>query len=121
MRYDTNVVVAVDFDNTITVGSVYGMTGRVDGRSVWWLRKIRRLGCKMVLWTTREGFDLSEALELAHVAGLDFDYVNEYPQRNGGRKVNADVYIDDTANDGRIRWLRTYLRIRRIVGRRSHE
>lgn len=115
MGYDTNVVVAVDFDNTITVGSVYGTTGRISRRSVWWLRKIRRLGCKMVLWTTREGTDLDEAAEMLDSVGLAFDYVNAYPLRGCARKVNADVYIDDKANDGKIRWLRTYLRARRMA------
>lgn len=115
--YDWNIVIAVDFDNTLTEGSTFAGTGKISHRALRWIALMQKLGAKMVLWTTREGDDLQEALLLLEEHGVSFDYVNEYPLRNGGRKVNADMYIDDKANDGRIRWLRTYMRARRLINR----
>lgn len=116
MKYDTNIVVAVDYDNTLTKGSSFhNGTGCINKRAMWWMKKIQTLDVVAVLWTTRDGRDLNEALETLEEFDIKFNYVNEYPFRNSSRKVNADVYIDDKANDGKIRWIRTYCRISRLV------
>lgn len=119
MDYDRNVVVAFDFDGTLTRGSEYGRTGKLDGRALWWYGRIRSLGVRTVLWSTREGADRDEMMEILLEAEVTFDHVDEYPLRESGRKVNADVYVDDRANDGRIRWVRTYLRVRNLVRARG--
>ena len=40
--------------------------------------------------------------------GLWFDYANEYPHRGNSRKLNADIYVDDRANNGVIDWSGIY-------------
>ena len=119
MKYDENIVVAVDFDNTLTKGSTYERTGELDRDALRWLSRIEELGVMTVLWTTRDGDDLKEAVDMLAENGVHFDYVNEYPLREGGSKVNVDVYIDDKANDGKIRWRGTYRRIRKLVMQRG--
>lgn len=119
MRYDENVVVAFDFDNTLTSGSTYLGTGSVSKTAVYWFWEIRKLGVVTVLWTTREGDDLAEAVYIMKQVGVEFDYVNSYPLREPGRKLNADVYIDDKANDGKLRWWRTYRKVKKLVKRKE--
>lgn len=58
----------------------------------------------MILWTCRNGADLTEAVKLCENVGLHFDYVNENAKEKlmafGGmdnRKIYADEYIDDKA------------------------
>ena len=70
--------------------------------------KLKELGCVLVLWTTREGKDLEEALSLLKKWGIDFDYINNYPLRNSGNKINADFYIDDKSQiNKKIDWDKT--------------
>lgn len=95
MKYDTAFVVAIDFDNTITQNSTYEQTGTLNQEAAVAIRKLKELGCVLVLWTCREGKDLEEAISLIKKWELPFDYVNEYPPRGSSKKVNVDFYIDD--------------------------
>ena len=114
MEYDTNYVVAVDFDGTIAVGSTFEKTGKISKRAVRSIQKIKELGCITVLWTTREDKDLEEALNMIAENNLSFDYINDYPVRGTRRKVCADIYIDDKSTyNGKINWKRYINRIKR--------
>ena len=65
------------------------------------LKKRRRQGNKIILWTCREGERLLKAVDWCWEHGLAFDAVNEnLPEMiewhgNDCRKIFADVYIDD--------------------------
>ncbi len=105
MAYDNNFVVAVDFDNTITMGSTYEKTGILNPVAKTAIEKIKNLGCIIVLWTTRTGKDLDEAIGLLDQWEIPIDYVNEYPLRESGNKINVDLYIDDkSCVNGDIDW-----------------
>lgn len=94
---DGQVVVAVDFDGTITEEDAYpnGMTRvRPDAKAL--VDALRGMGCFVVLWTCRSGKELTEALDACREAGIFFDAVNDGNGRRGdSKKVNADIYVDD--------------------------
>ena len=89
-------VIAVDFDNTITMKSEYPQTGKIDKKRI---RKLKRLKKKniLILWTCREGKELEEAISLCKENGLEFDYINQEPNGTVCKKLKADYYIDEKA------------------------
>lgn len=94
---DTQTVVAIDFDGTITERDAYpdGPTPiRQEAKAL--IDELHSQGCWVVLWTCREGEALDEALSMCENVGIRFDSVNEGNGRRGdSRKINADIYIDD--------------------------
>ncbi len=95
-------IYAVDFDGTLCE-SVFPDIGSPNMALIEHLKKRRKQGNKLILWTCRVGDRLQEAVEWCRQYGLEFDAVNEnlpeMIEQWGGesRKVFADVYIDDKA------------------------
>lgn len=89
MKYDTNIAIAIDFDNTIF------KNGHITKQAIKYITRFKKYGCKVILWTSRYGIGLTYAINLCNNAGIFFDYVNEYPLRESYPKINADFYIDD--------------------------
>lgn len=94
-------VIAVDFDGTLCDHRFPGM-GEPHWDVIKALIKLRAAGHKLILWTCREGDNLTAALQWSHQHGLDFDAVNENLTESiracGGadpRKIFADIYLDD--------------------------
>lgn len=93
-------IIAVDFDGTI-VEDEYPAIGKVHKGTVVNIKALRECGVKVILWTSRTGTYLEEALELCERLGIKFDAVNtnidEVKEFTGldTRKVYADLYIDD--------------------------
>lgn len=97
MLVDDTTVIAFDFDGTITERDCFphGTAPIRDGMADV-IRGLRERGIWTVLWTCREGAALDEALDMCRKAGIEFDSINEGDgRRPDGRKVNADVYVDD--------------------------
>lgn len=114
--WDTNIVIAVDFDGTITKKDNYpDPSYEYDPVALRWIKKIKKLPVIVVLWTCSDQQKIEQIIDEMRQMGLVFDYINEYPGRGKARKINADVYIDDRANDGGIRWRRIYKQIKRRV------
>ncbi len=93
-------VIAVDFDGTLFEKKRFPGFGAPKMGLIGTLRYLqRKRGCKLILWTCREGRELEMALEGCGGVGLHFDAVNEeLPGESGtSRKINADIYIDDKA------------------------
>lgn len=94
--------IAVDFDNTIA-GTVYPVILSPRMEMIEGLKKLKAAGHKIILWTSRKGKALEDAVEFCRGYGLEFDAVNESTQEDqkfwGGdtRKIWADFYIDDRA------------------------
>ena len=94
---------AVDFDGTITTGGAWPNIGKPNVNLIELLKLARSLGVKLILWTSREGNYLNEAIEWCKDYGLEFDAVNdnlpETQEHVGGnpRKVIAHLFIDDRA------------------------
>ena len=93
--------IAVDFDDTITYVNDYPNTGQLKPEAIEVLKKLKKK-YTLILWTCREGKPLQDAVDLLAKNGIEFDYVNECPEKS--RKVVADVYIDDRAFGGIVDW-----------------
>lgn len=95
--------IAIDFDGTLHDGA-YPEIGESYDRVIEKAKLAQAAGCRLILWTCREGELLSEAVNwcaLQH--GLDFDAINdslpswkEYYQ-NDPRKIGYDELWDDKA------------------------
>lgn len=95
-------IIAVDFDGTL-VEDEFPNIGKP--RPQVWVDLIRaqRHGAKVVLWTSRDGRQLVEAIDFCTMNGLYFDSINaNIPEvqrmfNNDTRKVYANEYWDDKA------------------------
>ena len=94
---------AIDFDGTLTTGGKFPNIGKPNVPLIEVLKTARLQGVKLILWTSREGQFLTEAVEWCKDLGLEFDAVNDnVPEMiemcNGNpRKVVAQLFIDDRA------------------------
>lgn len=95
-------VYAVDFDGTLAETNFPEILGP-NKKMVAFVKTIQAAGHKVILWTSRAGADLENAVEWCRMQGITFDAVNEpLPEqiarwKNDTRKVYADYYIDDKA------------------------
>ena len=119
---DKDVLVAVDFDGTITTeDTIFNDYPKIDKTSVAFLKLMQKEGAKLILWTCRENEKLKEAIKLCEINGLFFDYINSgNGKRPDSRKVNADVYIDEKSYpNGEIPWIKLNHWIEQIIQKRS--
>lgn len=95
-------IIAVDFDGTL-VSDKFPAIGKKNEALFLLCKMWRMSGAKLVLWTSRHGVALGEAIQYCNQQGLYFDAYNknidEVIEMFGcdTRKVYADVYIDDKA------------------------
>lgn len=122
MEFDRTVLVAVDFDGTLTVSDRFlNPNSPLDENALEWLCEIQGIpGVETILWTCCEGEKLDAiAGELAD-ADINFDYVNcGNGKRPKSDKLNADFYIDDRAYPGKVPWRRLYRKIKRTAKERG--
>jgi hypothetical protein len=94
--------IAVDFDGCLVTNRWPGI-GEPNLPLINRLIELQKSGCKLILWTCREGNLLNDAVEACAAGGLDFDTVNDnLPEwkkhyGNNPRKISADYYMDDKA------------------------
>ncbi len=93
------MTIAVDFDGTI-VTYKYPEIGKEKPFAIPCLKQLQQDGNRLILWTSREGKLLEEAVAFCHERGLDFYAVNSNEPadalfKHHSAKVIADVYIDD--------------------------
>lgn len=103
-----NVRVAIDFDGTI-VEHAYPEIGKEKLFAFETLREMQKKGFRLILWTYRTGKELDEAVEFCRERGIEFYAVNKnYPEEvydgTSGRKIDADIYIDDRNIGGFPGW-----------------
>ena len=89
------MVIAVDFDGTITDKNVFPQIGEMKEYALEAIHNLQAAGNKIVLWTCREGKYLDDAREWLNEYGIDLDCYNYSPYQLQSRKIVADVYIDD--------------------------
>lgn len=89
------MVIAIDFDGTITEKNIFPEIGKAREHAFEAIRHFQELGHKCVLWTCRYGQSLIEAINWLAKNNVKMDAYNEnlYPLQS--RKIVADVYIDD--------------------------
>ena len=100
------MIVAVDFDVCLSLGTRYPSLGRPNLALIQCLDQLHELGHTIILWTCREGPELEDAVTWCKDYHVPIDYVNENPPWVGfkSRKVVADWYIDDRMLGGTIDW-----------------
>lgn len=98
------MIIAVDFDG-ILVADQFPHIGAPNYRMVNFVKLLIKDGHEVVLWTSRTGEPLENAVKWCEEQGIHFCAINDnapsnkakyeslYPQ--GTRKVSADIYIDD--------------------------
>ena len=94
-------IMAVDFDGTLVIDQ-FPEIGVERKKFCSFIRTLQRMGVKSILWTSRTGSALREAIEWCENHNLHFDTINEnlpeVLELTGGidtRKIYADVYFDD--------------------------
>lgn len=101
------MVIAVDFDGTI-VEHEYPLIGKPIPFAIETLLQLQKDQHRLILWTVREGDLLEEALAYCAQRGLYFYAANEnYPgedRTTAGRKLGADMFIDDRNLGGLPDW-----------------
>lgn len=98
------MIIAVDFDGVLCE-SRFPDIGAPDYEVVSLVRQLIDAGHEVILWTSRAGERLTEAVEWCADRGLRFCAVNENAPSNRERyaaeypqpspKVYADVYVED--------------------------
>src|SRR6056297_2529519 len=105
--------IAVDFDGTI-VEHRYPDIGKEMPFAFETLKALIEKRHQLILWTYRSGSELEEAVEFCRKNGVEFYAVNKnYPeevfdQHSMGRKIIADIYIDDRNIGGFPGWGEIY-------------
>lgn len=101
---DGKNIIAVDFDGTLCEDK-YPFIGPANRELIDYLNLAKLHGCKIILWTSRSGERLNEAVAWCKEHGLTFDAVNEnVPEAievfgGDSRKIFAHRYIDDRADN----------------------
>jgi hypothetical protein len=97
-----NKIIAVDFDGTLCE-NCWPKIGEPNLDLLRHLRREKKNGAKIILWTCRSGEELSAAVKWCEVYGLIFDAVNQNTPEaieefgEDTRKIFAHEYIDDRA------------------------
>lgn len=109
------MIIAVDFDGVLCENK-FPDIGKPAYEVISLVREMMDAGHEVILWTSRNGQELENAVKWCHDRGLHFCAVNGPAPSNAEayegmyevptRKVYADVYIDDhnlefVYNDGR--------------------
>ena len=93
-------IVAVDFDGTL-VEDCFPAIGKMNKVMFTVCKTLKQFGVHLILWTSRDGSALMDAVRFCQENDLVFDAVNtNIPEvidmfHNDTRKVYADLYIDD--------------------------
>jgi len=102
-------IVAVDFDGTVCKHQWPEIDEPLPG-AIETLRKLKAAGWILIIWTCREGKYLDAAIRWSQAHGIEWDGVNETPEKYEfrdepiRRKAYADVYIDDRNFGGFPGW-----------------
>ena len=102
------MIIAVDFDGTIA-GNDFPHIKSLQPGAIRVLKRLKKSGNTLVLWTCRSGRELQDAKKLLKSSGVEFDYFNQNTKEmvaEGLRspKIYYDVLIDDRNLGGFPGW-----------------
>jgi hypothetical protein len=102
------MTIAVDFDGTI-VEHEYPAIGREIPFAFVTLKKLQQEGHHLILWSVREGQELTDAVEYCRAKGLEFyavnsNYPEDLPNETQPRKLMVDLFLDDRNLGGLPDW-----------------
>ena len=106
-------IMAVDFDGTL-VADAFPAIGRELAPMCKLVRELHSRGVKVILWTSRTGEHLENAINWCKEHNVPLDAVNqnipEVIELTGydTRKVFADVYVDDKSCPAKVLELRQF-------------
>ncbi len=89
------MVIAIDFDGTITTENCFPNIGELRPHVVEAIKNLQEHGHTCILWTCREGIYLEKAVDFLHEHNINLSGYNFSPYQLQSRKIVADVYIDD--------------------------
>ena len=112
MNFTDKLIIAVDFDGTI-VEDAYPKIGKPKLFAFETLKRLKKDGHRLILWTYRSDIRLEEAVDFCKENGLEFYAVNKsFPEErfdySKSRKIHADIFIDDRNIGGFIGWGEIY-------------
>lgn len=108
---DRPMYLAVDFDDTLFIRNSWrDMNGHPNKKIVDLVKRLQDRNWKIILWTSRNGEALKEAVQWCEGQGIRVDFINENPDaiawfKNSlgfqnsawSNKAFADIYLDDSA------------------------
>jgi len=114
------MVIAIDFDGTI-VEDAYPEIGDPKIFAFETLKEMQKGHNQLILWTSREGDELEEAVDFCRKNGVQFYAVNNsYPEEkydeNISRKINCEVFVSHKNIGGLMGWGETWQEIKKISG-----
>ena len=114
------MVIAIDFDGTI-VEDAYPEIGDPKIFAFETLKEMQKEHNQLILWTSREGDELEEAVDFCRKNGVQFYAVNNsYPEEkydeNISRKINCEVFVSHKNIGGLMGWGETWQEIKKISG-----
>jgi hydroxymethylpyrimidine pyrophosphatase-like HAD family hydrolase len=114
------MVIAIDFDGTI-VEDAYPEIGEPKIFAFETLKEMQKAHHQLILWTTREGEKLDEAVDFCRNNGIEFYAVNNsYPEEEfdgkASRKINCEVFISHKNVGGIEGWGEMWQEIKAISG-----
>lgn len=117
------MIIAVDFDGTLCQ-SQYPYIGEPMLGAVDSMKKLHAQGHYLIIWTCRTGQHLIDAINWLQEQGIPYNHVNDHcPENvakyggNAGKKVYADVYIDDKNLGGFPGWYYTVKKIAEMTAK----
>jgi hypothetical protein len=108
-----NMTIAVDFDGTI-VEHKYPEIGKINLFAFETLKELQKQGHDLILWTSRYGKELDDAVNFCKSHGIEFYAINsnfpgdKFIEGASSRKIVADLYIDDRIPGGFPGWSKTW-------------
>jgi len=101
-------IVAIDFDGTI-VEDTWPTIGNLRPDVLRVIKRLRDNGDNIVIWTCRQGKDLSDAIKFLDKNDIPYDAINENVESvkvdfNPFPKIYYDVLIDDKNLGGILQW-----------------
>lgn len=107
------MIIAIDFDGTLHCGK-WPEIGAPAPYAVDVMRKLHQDGHYLIIWTSRGGDLLLDAINWLLERGIPFDRVNDNKPDNSklygsnSRKIYAHCYIDDKNLGGLPTWPEIY-------------
>lgn len=107
------MTLAIDFDGTI-VEEIYPGIGPEIENAKKYINLLFDEGFYIIIWTCRTDIALLEAEMFLHDNGFKFHKINEHKPHqihkygNNGRKISADIYIDNKNLGGLPSWEEIY-------------
>ena len=107
---ETKKIIAVDYDDTITLYAPYPEQADLNPKAKKYLDKLHEKGYTLVLWSARDGKDYDEAYNRCiNEFGLTYLEKDSKVFKHGATgKLAAHFYIDDRSISGKLNWKKVY-------------